>query len=563
MAEMILPGTFIEVRPEGLIVPGRVSVGNLGVVGTASKGEVLEPTILSSYTEALEKFGEYDPWIDGESNELTLNRALEQAYRHGATTVIAVRVESSAAQAAAASQSLDLDGGGGMTLNAATPGTWGNELEVNVAAAEEDAFVENESVDLAVVPPTLSQAGNVIQSARNRIRFQPAGGGEQILQIVYGLPPGGLVAGQVSIDLSNGELQFGQPPAAGDQVYASYAVAQSAAVKVTLRYQNVEEVFTVVSGDDLANDLEDSSLATVSGVGPFPAIPLELPPGTFVRFVGGSDGAAASPADYDAGLRELLQENAHIIVAAGQVAAGNNPEGNPASFGDELDAHLQTASSDEIKRDRIGVIGSGAGATLNDLFGHTLSSDRVIFVAPGIRATDAPTGIEVDLTGAYAAAAVAGLISSFSAHISPTNKTLRVGGLETNFTRGQLKQLVLSRLLVVEERQGFRIVKGITTSTNTAFHQITTRRIVDFAKFGVRSAANPYIGLLNNERVRAAMQATINSFLQEMVDDEMLISYELAVTATRAEEIKGIARVTIVLRPTFSIDFIKVTMFLE
>jgi hypothetical protein len=48
-----------------------------------------------------------------------------------------------------------------------------------------------------------------------------------------------------------------------------------------------------------------------------------------------------------------------------------------------------------------------------------------------------------------------------------------------------------------------------------------------------------------------------------MVDDEMLISYELDVTATREEERQGIARVTMVLRPTFSIDFIKVTMFLE
>lgn len=86
---------------------------------------------------------------------------------------------------------------------------------------------------------------------------------------------------------------------------------------------------------------------------------------------------------------------------------------------------------------------------------------------------------------------------------------------------------------------------------------------MDFAKFGVRSAANSYIGLLNNARVRSAMRSTINSFLTEMVDAEQLISYELEVSATRDEEIKGIARVTLVLRPTFSIDFIKVTMFLE
>jgi hypothetical protein len=63
--------------------------------------------------------------------------------------------------------------------------------------------------------------------------------------------------------------------------------------------------------------------------------------------------------------------------------------------------------------------------------------------------------------------------------------------------------------------------------------------------------------------VRGAMRATINSFLAEMVEDEMLISYDLDVSATREEERQGIARVTIVLRPVFSIDFIKVTMFLE
>ena len=197
--------------------------------------------------------------------------------------------------------------------------------------------------------------------------------------------------------------------------------------------------------------------------------------------------------------------------------------------------------------------------------GHSLSSDRLLYVAPGIKTNDnaATPPVEVTLPGAYAAAAVAGLLAGYSAHISLTNKTVNVGGLEQNFTRAELTQLVQGRVLALESRLGFRIVKGITTSTNTAWHQITTRRIVDFAKFGVRSAANSYIGLLNNERVRGAMRATINSFLAEMVNDEMLVSYELDVSASRSDESRGIARVTMVQRPTFSIDFIKVTMFLE
>jgi hypothetical protein len=63
--------------------------------------------------------------------------------------------------------------------------------------------------------------------------------------------------------------------------------------------------------------------------------------------------------------------------------------------------------------------------------------------------------------------------------------------------------------------------------------------------------------------VRAALKSTIQSFLQEMLDDEMLVKFDVDVFASRADEIKGIANVTILLQPTFSIDFIKVTMFLS
>ena len=192
-----------------------------------------------------------------------------------------------------------------------------------------------------------------------------------------------------------------------------------------------------------------------------------------------------------------------------------------------------------------------------------LDSERLIFVAPGIRTNDAASGQEVTLPGAYAAAAVAGLLASFSPHVSPTNKTLSVGGLEQKYTRPELTQLVQARVLALEVRQGFRIVKGVTTATFSAFAQITTRRIVDYAKYGVRSAASSYIGRLNNERVRGALQTTITSFLNQMLADELLVSYDLSVSATREEERQGIVQVTMVLRPTFSIDFIKVTMFLE
>lgn len=559
MSEMILPGTYIEVRPEGLITPGRVTVGNLGVVGTASRGPVGEPVLIGGYAEARQTFGPYDAWIDGASDELTLVRALEQAFSHGATTVYAVRVASAAAEKAA--YQISSAGGPNVELSAKTPGTWGNDLTINIWNADEHAFVEGEEqtggglITLANTP--------VVKSARNRIRlFTDADGLTRSMTILYeseGDPAPG--PGQVRI-MNSGDVEFSpaETPAATDVVTASYTVDKGSAVKVTLDLNGTKETYTVVSGTDLAADVNrDSAWVDATGLANEGELPNLSPAAdAFAAFGTGANTSGdngESGADYQTGLEALLNEAAHIIVAGGQ----------DDSFGDELDAHCQTASSDAIRRDRIAVVGSGPGASLDDIQGHTLASDRVIFVGPGIRTTDsgATPPVEVALPGAYAAAAVAGLLASYSPHISLTNKTLRVGGLEKKFTAAELTRLVQSRVLALEQRQGFRIVKGITTATNTAWHQITTRRIVDYAKFGVRSAATSYIGLLNNDRVRGAMRTTINSFLTQMVEDEMLISYELEVSATREEERQGIARVTLVLRPTFSIDFIKVTMFLE
>jgi len=121
---------------------------------------------------------------------------------------------------------------------------------------------------------------------------------------------------------------------------------------------------------------------------------------------------------------------------------------------------------------------------------------------------------------------------------------------------------VQNRVTALEIERGIRVLRGETTDDG-AFREITTRRIVDYAKYGVRAAASPYIGLLNNDRVRAALRATINSFLKSMLDDEMLVGYGLDVTATRDQQIAGIVQVTITLQPVFSINFIKVTMILS
>ena len=57
MTEMVVPGTYITVRAEGLISAGRVATGIVGVVGTAANGPVGVPITLSGLTDARARFG--------------------------------------------------------------------------------------------------------------------------------------------------------------------------------------------------------------------------------------------------------------------------------------------------------------------------------------------------------------------------------------------------------------------------------------------------------------------------------------------------------------------------
>src|SRR5437762_9686304 len=140
IAEMVIPGTYIEVRAEGLISVGSIATGNIGVVGTASRGPVGEIVPLGSYSDAIDTFGAYDafedPLVDG--SPLTLTRTIEQLYMGGAGSVYAVRIANGDPTAADA----DVHSTGaaaGFTLTARDAGTFGNTIEYTVVNEGTDA----------------------------------------------------------------------------------------------------------------------------------------------------------------------------------------------------------------------------------------------------------------------------------------------------------------------------------------------------------------------------------------------------------------------------------------
>jgi hypothetical protein len=259
--------------------------------------------------------------------------------------------------------------------------------------------------------------------------------------------------------------------------------------------------------------------------------------------------AGASQAVFEAAFNELLKEDVNILVA---------PELSTQLAKAVLGPILERGEN--ASRDTMAVIGCDATAVA-DIVAQVTADDRFIMTAPGVRVSDVLT-----LNGSYTAAAVAGLLSTLAPQSSPTNKVFPgVVALSQRFSYADTLDLVNGGVLVLEQRQGIRVVRGVTTemAASGPFRQVTTRRIVDTAKAGIRSASDPFIGRLNNQRVRAALQGAIAGFLTSMVQDEALVGYDLQVTATRPDEIAGRAIVNAVLRPTFSIDFIAVTLVLE
>jgi Phage tail sheath C-terminal domain/Phage tail sheath protein subtilisin-like domain len=561
MPEIILPGTYITVRDEGLITAGRVVTGNIGIVGTADKGPIDEVKILGSFTEAKEIFGDADAWQGGGDNELTLIRALEHVFNNGGRTVYAVRTAAGTPEKAAFQTRSDANAALAL-LKAKTPGKWAHQITVKIGDADTPALVQEK---LAGNAATLNRSKVDQNSRLNSLTLKRnVTGATANYEIIY-VGPVDNAKPQVLINPATGALTFttlaSHAPAALDSLIARYEVPTNQCRKVELFYKELREAYTVADASHLAEQINRRSTlvyteasAETAHYNALPAKTTDARPAFGNGQNGstsGSNGEAATPVNYRDSLAKLENEIVNIVV----LPFNHKNDGEKGQIAAALQGHINITT--EIKRERIAVFGSNGTDDVNAIANHNVDSDRIIFAGPGIRVSNSET-----LPGVYTAAAVAGLLSSLPVQTSPTNKTLAIPGLAAEFSSSKLEKLVLSNVLAVEKRSGYRIVKGITTASNTAWHQITTRRIVDYAIYGVRSACNPYIGKLNNDRVRGAMKATLDAFLTRMVEDEALTGYELEVSATRAQEIAGECIVTMTIRPTFSIDFVRVTMYL-
>lgn len=117
------PGVYIEELPSAVRTISGVPTSITAFVGRAWRGRLDEPTKISS-------FADYDRIFGGLWRSSTMSYAVQQFFLNGGGQAIVVRVATRTGVGAAAVATIDL--GGGNTLGAASPGTWGRNLSVTV-----------------------------------------------------------------------------------------------------------------------------------------------------------------------------------------------------------------------------------------------------------------------------------------------------------------------------------------------------------------------------------------------------------------------------------------------
>lgn len=158
-ADLSYPGVYIQEVPSGVRTITGVSTSITAFVGRARAGPTAEPRMLTSYADYERVFGGLDL-------ACPMSYAVRDFYRNGGAQALVVRV----AGAGAARATITLGAApNALTLEASSPGTWGNTLQAQVSHAS----------DLAL-PGDASDAEKAM-FFNLAVRYRPAGMGESFV----------------------------------------------------------------------------------------------------------------------------------------------------------------------------------------------------------------------------------------------------------------------------------------------------------------------------------------------------------------------------------------------
>ena len=128
MAEYLSPGVYVEEYDSGATPMQGVSTSTAGFVGLAERGPVIgQPQLVTSFADYKRLYGGYLSETAYGVNRF-LPYAVEQFFQNGGSRAYIMRVAPEGAQAAAIRS-------GVLTITAANPGSWANDLRVTIVPA--------------------------------------------------------------------------------------------------------------------------------------------------------------------------------------------------------------------------------------------------------------------------------------------------------------------------------------------------------------------------------------------------------------------------------------------
>jgi hypothetical protein len=134
MVQVSYPGVYIEEIPSGVRTIVGVATSITAFIGRTWKGPDDEPATITSHADYERNFGGL--WRDS-----SISYAVQHSYQNGGRQAIIVRVATRTGANAATAATIDL--GGGTILEAASKGTWGRNLVVEVDHSTKDTTYTN------------------------------------------------------------------------------------------------------------------------------------------------------------------------------------------------------------------------------------------------------------------------------------------------------------------------------------------------------------------------------------------------------------------------------------
>jgi hypothetical protein len=139
------PGVYIEEIPSGVHPITGVATSITAFVGFARRGPVDEPTLVLSFSDFVRVFG-------GLWSQSTMSQAVQQFFLNGGSTALIVRAVHHTGGTVARAGSLTVGGAGSkaLTLEAASPGEWSDNLLVRIDHDTQDQSGTSTQFNLSI-----------------------------------------------------------------------------------------------------------------------------------------------------------------------------------------------------------------------------------------------------------------------------------------------------------------------------------------------------------------------------------------------------------------------------